>query len=61
MEKLTAKKKLSVLMSYFRGLSYDEISAKTGVSKGTGTWGPPMRVFAEPEITVFHLLPAKKR
>jgi predicted nucleic acid-binding Zn-ribbon protein len=34
-EKLTAKKKLSVLMSYFRGLSYDEISAKTGVSKGT--------------------------
>lgn len=35
MEKLTAKKKLSVLMSYFRGLSYDEIAAKTGVSKGT--------------------------
>jgi len=35
MEKLTAKKKLSVLMSYFRGLSYDEIAAKGGVSKGT--------------------------
>jgi transposase len=35
MEKLTAKKKLSVLMSYFRGLSYDEIAAKAGVSKGT--------------------------
>ena len=35
MEKLTAKKKLSVLMSYFRGLSYDEIAAKSGVSKGT--------------------------
>jgi predicted nucleic acid-binding Zn-ribbon protein len=35
MEKLTAKKKLSVLMSYFCGLSYDEIAAKSGVSKGT--------------------------
>lgn len=35
MEKLTTKKKLSVLMSYFRGLSYDEIAAKSGVSKGT--------------------------
>jgi len=35
MERLTAKKKLSVLMSYFRGLSYDEIAAKIGVSKGT--------------------------
>jgi predicted nucleic acid-binding Zn-ribbon protein len=35
MEKLTAKKKLRVLMSYFCGLSYDEIVAKSGVSKGT--------------------------
>jgi predicted nuclease with TOPRIM domain len=35
MEKLTPKKKLSILMSYFRGLSYDEIAAKAGVSKGT--------------------------
>ena len=35
MEKLTAKKKLSVVMSYFRGLSYDEIAAKASVSKGT--------------------------
>ena len=35
MEKLTARKKLSILMSYFCGLSYDEIAAKAGVSKGT--------------------------
>lgn len=35
MERLSAKRKLSVIMSYFRGLSYDEISAKSGVSKGT--------------------------
>jgi predicted MPP superfamily phosphohydrolase len=30
------------------------------VSKGSGTWGPPMRVLAEPEISVFHLQPAGK-
>lgn len=35
MEKLSAKKKLSVLMSCFRGLSCDEIAARSGVSKGT--------------------------
>jgi uncharacterized protein len=23
------------------------------VSRGTGTWGPPIRIFAEPEITLF--------
>lgn len=27
------------------------------VSRGTGTWGPPIRVLAPPEITVFELLP----
>lgn len=27
------------------------------VSRGTGTWGPPMRVLAKPEITVFELHP----
>jgi len=35
MEKLTAKKKLTVVRLYFSGLSYDEIAAKGGVSKGT--------------------------
>jgi len=25
------------------------------VSRGTGTWGPPMRVLARPEITLIHL------
>lgn len=28
------------------------------VSRGTGTWGPPMRFLAPPEITVIDLLPA---
>jgi uncharacterized protein len=26
------------------------------VSRGTGTWGPPVRVFAPPEITVIDLI-----
>jgi predicted MPP superfamily phosphohydrolase len=30
------------------------------VSYGTGTWGPPMRVLAPPEITLFELQPAIK-
>ena len=28
------------------------------VSRGTGFWGPPMRVFAPAEITLFRLQPA---
>jgi len=35
MERLTAKKKLSVVRLYLSGLSYDEIAARSGVSKGT--------------------------
>jgi len=35
MEKLSLKKKLFVIRLYFEGLSYDEISATAGVSKGT--------------------------
>jgi len=27
------------------------------VSRGTGTWGPPMRVFAPPEITIIEIKP----
>jgi predicted nucleic acid-binding Zn-ribbon protein len=35
MEKLSTKKKLAVVRQYLSGLSYDEIAAKSGVSKGT--------------------------
>lgn len=28
------------------------------VSRGTGTWGPPLRVGAAPEITLFEIVPA---
>ena len=31
------------------------------VSRGTGTWGPPIRVLAPPEITVIDLIPVKSR
>jgi len=35
MERLTAKKKLAVVRLYLSGLSYDDIVARSGVSKGT--------------------------
>ena len=35
MERLSAKKKVTVIRQYLSGLSYDEIAAKCGVSKGT--------------------------
>lgn len=35
MEKLTAKKRLTVVRLYLSGLSYGEVAAKSGVSKGT--------------------------
>lgn len=38
---------------------YDENGVKMYVSRGTRYWGPPMRLFAPSEITVFNLLPKK--
>jgi len=35
MEKLTVRKKLAVVRLYLSGLSYDEIAARNGISKGT--------------------------
>ena len=29
------------------------------VSRGTGTWGPPMRFLSPPEITVIDIVPKK--
>jgi hypothetical protein len=30
------------------------------LSRGAGTWGPPMRLFAPPEVTIIRLLPAEQ-
>ena len=35
MEKLSVEKKVGIIKQYFSGLSYDEIAAKTGISKGS--------------------------
>jgi predicted MPP superfamily phosphohydrolase len=40
-----------------RGLSQVAPDTWLYVSNGTGTWGPPMRVLAKPEISVFYLSP----
>ena len=37
------------------GLSGIEEGGAVYVSRGTGTWGPPIRFLAPPEVTVFHL------
>lgn len=31
------------------------------LNRGTGTWGPPVRIWAPPEITIFDLLPAEEK
>lgn len=41
------------------GLSQTGPNSWLYVSKGTGTWGPPMRVLAKPEVSVFYLRPGK--
>jgi len=35
-----------------QGLSYPGEHAAFYLSRGTGTWGPPVRILADPEITV---------
>lgn len=47
---------------YRKSMELSKINNNTWlyVSYGTGTWGPPMRVFAPPEITLFELRPLKK-
>jgi len=40
------------------GLSHPGGRSWLYVSRGTGTWGPPLRVLAPPEVTVIDLLPA---
>ncbi len=50
---------LFVRMSYpvATGLTRLESGRTLYVSRGTGTWGPPIRVLAPPEITLIELVP----
>lgn len=41
------------------GLSHPTESYSLYVSRGTGTWGPPLRLFSPPEITVIDLVKPK--
>ncbi|HEY5512194.1 MAG TPA: metallophosphoesterase [Geomonas sp.] len=42
------------------GLSGGGAGSLLYVSRGSGTWGPPLRVLAPPEVTVIDLLPAPR-
>ena len=43
---------------YLAGM-YQEDGYKVYVSRGAGYWGPPLRLFAPSDITVFNLEPKK--
>ncbi|HBA72915.1 MAG: hypothetical protein A2X85_10550 [Geobacteraceae bacterium GWF2_54_21] len=40
------------------GTSTTAAGSQLHVSRGTGTWGPPMRLFAPPEVTVIDIIPS---
>jgi predicted MPP superfamily phosphohydrolase len=48
---------VSLAQPYLAGL-HRRGDSQLYVSRGTGFWGPPMRVFAPPEITLLKLVPA---
>ena len=47
----------SRFFSYHSGNFHLAKGALLHVSRGTGTWGPPIRFFSPPEITVIDLIP----
>ncbi len=47
-----------IVFPFFCGMYRIDNNTKVYVSRGTGTWGPPVRFLAPPEITVFDLKPA---
>lgn len=40
------------------GISSTSKGSHVYLSRGTGTWGPPMRLFAPPEITIIDVIPS---
>jgi uncharacterized protein len=49
-----------IFYPYISGLHRLSNGSLLYISRGTGLWGPPMRVLAPPEITVIDLVPLKK-
>ena len=49
-----------IVNPYISGLHELSNGSLLYISRGTGLWGPPMRVLAPPEITVIDLVPGKK-
>jgi len=39
------------------GTTVTRAGSRIHISRGTGTWGPPMRLFAPPEVTVIDIIP----
>jgi len=39
------------------GSTTTKAGSRIYVSRGTGTWGPPMRLFAPPEVTIIDVIP----
>jgi predicted MPP superfamily phosphohydrolase len=46
---------------YHSGFYQFENGFQLYVSRGTGTWGPPIRFFSPPEITIIDLVPASRK
>jgi predicted MPP superfamily phosphohydrolase len=44
---------------YYKDAGYARLpkGSQIYVSRGTGTWGPPIRILAPPEVTVIDLVP----
>ncbi|MEI6209149.1 MAG: metallophosphoesterase [Desulfuromonadales bacterium] len=40
------------------GITTTRAGSRIYVSRGTGTWGPPMRLFAQPEVTLIDIQPS---
>jgi uncharacterized protein len=49
---------VAAVYQYDRGLFDLEKGSKLFVSRGTGTWGPPMRLGSAPEVTLITIEPA---
>jgi len=45
-----------MIYPYFSGLTFLSEGKYLYVSSGTGTWGPPVRFLAPPEVTIFDFI-----